>query len=69
LDSLYLVLEYPHDDVFTRWSAQISDLNHPHLYDGILLKIWSFGGVVWATSCPSGMAMPDSSSQIALKIA
>ena len=35
LDSLYLVVEYPHADVFQAWSLGASDLSKPELYAGI----------------------------------
>ncbi|HMN11326.1 MAG TPA: hypothetical protein PKD55_03255, partial [Bellilinea sp.] len=35
LDSLYLVVEYPHADVFQAWSLGVSDLSKPELYAGI----------------------------------
>ena len=35
LDSLYLVLQYPHQDVFNLWSNRVKELNDPQLYEGI----------------------------------
>lgn len=35
LDSLYLVVEYPHADVFQQWALGVSDLQKPELYAGI----------------------------------
>ncbi len=35
IDSLYLVLEYPHLDVFEQWSKPISDFTDPQLHEGI----------------------------------
>lgn len=35
IDSLYLVMEYPHVDIFERWSAPITDFQDPRLFDGI----------------------------------
>lgn len=41
IDSLYLVVEYPHEDLFKRWSAPLSDFSDPKLHDGI-----AFDGLV-----------------------
>ncbi len=35
LDSLYIVLEYPHSNVFDFWSTHITDFHDPRLYEGI----------------------------------
>ena len=35
LDSLYLVVEYPHADVFQTWSLGVGDLSNPALYAGV----------------------------------
>ena len=35
IDSLYLVLEYPHADVFEKWSARIADLPTERLRNGV----------------------------------
>jgi hypothetical protein len=35
MDSLYLVVEYPHVDVFQDWASGAVDLNDPELYQGI----------------------------------
>lgn len=35
LDSLYLVVEYPHVDVFERWAAHVADFMDRRLFDGI----------------------------------
>ncbi len=35
IDSLYLVVEYPHDDVFKGWAAGVGDLHAPQLFEGI----------------------------------
>ncbi len=35
MDSLYLVVEYPHADVFQEWASGAVDLNDPELYQGI----------------------------------
>lgn len=35
LDSLYLVVEYPHADVFQKWAQGAGDLSDPHLYKGV----------------------------------
>jgi len=32
---LYVILEYPHDDVFKRWSKYVDDEKHPKLKKGI----------------------------------
>jgi hypothetical protein len=38
LDSLYLVIEYPHIDVFRFWSSFIADGYDKHLYDGVPIE-------------------------------
>lgn len=35
IDSLYLVIEYPHADLFEQWSAAVKDLADPRLHEGI----------------------------------
>lgn len=35
IDSLYLVMEYPHVDVFQFWASQVGDFLDPRLFDGI----------------------------------
>ena len=35
LDSVYVILEYPHDDVFKRWNKYVDDEKHPKLKKGI----------------------------------
>lgn len=35
LDSLYLVMEYPHADVFNNWSVVVSDFTDARLHEGI----------------------------------
>lgn len=35
IDSLYLVVEYPHSDVFDWWSSSIKDFQDPKLHEGI----------------------------------
>ena len=35
IDSLYLIVEYPHLDVFEQWSAGVTDFGDPALYEGI----------------------------------
>ena len=35
IDSLYLVMEYPHSDVFEFWASQIGDIHDPRLFEGI----------------------------------
>ncbi len=35
LDSLYLVVEYPHVEVFQKWASGAGDLGDPRLYEGI----------------------------------
>lgn len=35
IDSLYLVVEYPHDDVYRKWSSTIVSLDDKKLYQGI----------------------------------
>jgi hypothetical protein len=35
IDSLYIVLEYPHLDVYTKWASEIADLRDKRLYSGI----------------------------------
>ena len=34
MDSLYLVVEYPHADVFQEWASGAADLNDPELFQG-----------------------------------
>lgn len=36
IDSLYLVLEYPHSDVYERWLGYAGSLSNPKLYKGIV---------------------------------
>lgn len=35
IDSLYVVVEYPHKDLFLKWASHVKDLNDIRLYDGI----------------------------------
>ncbi len=35
IDSLYVVVEYPHKDLFLKWVSRVGDLNDIRLYDGI----------------------------------
>ncbi len=35
IDSLYLVVEYPHDDLFKFWSAEVTDFSDPRLHEGL----------------------------------
>jgi len=35
IDSLYLVVEYPHDDVFKFWVRGVGDLHDPRLHEGL----------------------------------
>ncbi len=35
MDSLYLVVEYPHEDLFGIWAAGVGDLSDPRLYTGL----------------------------------
>ncbi|MBZ0284286.1 MAG: hypothetical protein K8L97_26340 [Anaerolineae bacterium] len=35
IDSLYLILEYPHLDVYTRWASIIRDEGNPRLHEGV----------------------------------
>lgn len=35
IDSLYLVVEYPHADIFERWSVAVKDFADPKLHEGI----------------------------------
>ena len=38
IDSLYLVLEYPHRDVFDFWLSIVKDLDNQDLYEGIVFE-------------------------------
>lgn len=35
MDSLYLVLEYPHSDVFQYWAGFVDDFSSPRLVAGV----------------------------------
>jgi hypothetical protein len=58
LDSLYLVVEYPHSDVFDLWSSFVPQAKDARLYDGI--PVWDFllrrGGLGYTLSVWQGDA-------------